>query len=108
MKNVTHEHYLKVVGTTFKYLNVGTLQTYKYTTHSAVYHSLTAMPQIKFHYDLSPMNVVVTEKYKPFYQFVTNLFAIIGGVFTVFGLMDSFVYNTHNLIKKKLQIGKQN
>lgn len=107
-RNQTHEHYVKIVGTTFQYLDVGALQTYKYTTHSAKYHGETRFPLVKFHYDLSPMNVVVTEKYKPFYQFITSMFAIIGGVFTVFGLMDSVVYNTEKMVRKKLQLGKQN
>lgn len=106
-KNQTHEHYVKIVGTTFQYLDVGALQTYKYTTHSAKYHGETRFPLVKFHYDLSPMNVIVTEKYKPFYQFITSMFAIIGGVFTVFGLMDSVVYNTERVVRKKLQLGKQ-
>jgi len=106
-RNQTHEHYVKVVGTTFQYLDVGALQTYKYTTHSAKYHGDTRYPIVKFHYDLSPMNVVVTESYKPFYQFVTSMFAIIGGVFTVFGLMDSVVYNTEKLVRKKISLGKQ-
>jgi len=107
-QNQTHEHYIKVVGTTFKYLDVGTLSSYKYTSHSATYHANTKLPVIKFHYDISPMNVVVTESYKPLYQFVTSMFAIIGGVFTVFGLMDGVVYNTQTLLlKQKLQLGKQ-
>ena len=60
-QNQSHEHYIKVVGTTFKYLDVGTLTTYKYTSMSSTYHSTTKLPIIKFHYDISPMKVVVTE-----------------------------------------------
>mmetsp|Transcript_10192 Transcript_10192/g.11739 ORF Transcript_10192/g.11739 Transcript_10192/m.11739 type:complete len:472 (+) Transcript_10192:157-1572(+) len=107
-ENQTHEHYIKVVGTTFKYLDVGTLSSYKYTSHSATYHANTKLPVIRFHYDISPMNVVITESYKPLYQFVTSMFAIIGGVFTVFGLMDGVVYNTQTLLlKRKIELGKQ-
>ena len=60
-QNQSHEHYIKVVGTTFNYLDVGALSTYKYTSMSSTYHSDTKLPVIKFHYDISAMKVVVTE-----------------------------------------------
>lgn len=60
-QNQSHEHYIKVVGTTFNYLDVGSLTTYKYTSMSSTYHSETLMPVIKFHYDISPMKVVISE-----------------------------------------------
>jgi hypothetical protein len=50
---------------------------------------------------------VVTEKTMPLYHFITNACAIIGGVFTVIGMLDSAVYHGSKAIKKKTQLGKQ-
>jgi hypothetical protein len=47
-----------------------------------------------------------TERRQSLLQFVTSVCAIVGGVFTVSGLIDSFVYQGHKVIKKKLELGK--
>jgi hypothetical protein len=41
-----------------------------------------------------------------FLHFLTNVCAIVGGVFTVSGLVDSFVYHGDKLIRKKMEMGK--
>ena len=51
-----------------------------------------------FSYDLSPMAVVVTSKGRRWYDFLTSLCAIIGGTFTVVGLLDTFL---HKFLKDK-------
>ena len=62
----------------------------------------------KFTYDLSPMSIVVSETRRPFYTFLTSVCAIIGGVFTVIGLIDSLVYHSMRTLRKKVQLGKAN
>ena len=64
-------------------------------------------PGIKFTYHLSPMSVVVTERTVPFYHFITTLCAIIGGMYTVFSMLDSFVYHGSKILKQKTALGKQ-
>jgi endoplasmic reticulum-Golgi intermediate compartment protein 3 len=39
-------------------------------------------------------------------HFMTNVCAIVGGVFTVSGLIESFTYYVPRAIKKKMEIGK--
>lgn len=39
------------------------------------------------------MQVQYREEYKSFTHFITSVCAIIGGVFTVSGLIDSFIYH---------------
>ena len=85
----------------------GTLLSYKYTAHSAAFHGETELPTVRVHFDISPMHVVVVERRKPLYRFVTNLFAIIGGCFTVFGIFDSLLDSAHQVVRKKMQLGKQ-
>jgi hypothetical protein len=62
-------------------------------------------PQVT--YKMSPIQIIVSEKLKPFYHFITSVCAIAGGVFTVAGLMDSVGYNTAKVLKKKVDLGKQ-
>ena len=49
---------------------------------------------------------MVTEQRKAFYHFITTLCAIVGGVFTVAGIVDGLLHQTVNL-SKKLELGKQ-
>lgn len=43
----------------------------------------------KFAYDLSPIAVSYRKSSRKWYDYATSLFAIIGGVFTVVGLIES-------------------
>lgn len=52
------------------------------------------------------MQVVVQEQGRKWYHFLTTLCAIIGGVFTVCGILDNISYSTVKLIKK-VELGKQ-
>jgi hypothetical protein len=81
--NVTIEHYLQIVKTEVVKSNGQALvEAYEYTAHSSVAHSYY-LPVAKFHFELSPMQVLITENSKSFSHFITNVCAIIGGVFTV-------------------------
>lgn len=44
-------------------------------------------PEARFSYDISPMSVVISSDGKPLYQFVTSICAVIGGTFTVVGII---------------------
>ncbi|KAI0495483.1 hypothetical protein KFK09_021784 [Dendrobium nobile] len=65
-----------------------------------------ALPGVFFFYDLSPIKVIFTEGHVPFLHFLTNVCAIVGGIFTVSGIVDAFVYHSQKAIKKKMEIGK--
>ncbi|KAF3320832.1 protein disulfide isomerase-like 5-4-like protein [Carex littledalei] len=102
------EHYLQLVKTEVVTKRASRerklLEEYEYTAHSSLVHS-THIPVAKFHFEPSPMQVLVTEVPKSFSHFITNLCAIIGGVFTVAGILDSILHNTIRLIKK-VELGK--
>jgi len=57
-------------------------------------------------YDLSPIMVKFSEKTKSFAHFLTGICAIIGGVFTVAGLIDSVLYSSMRSLGKKMELGK--
>nr|AFK46808.1 unknown [Lotus japonicus] len=103
--NVTIEHYIQIVKTEVVTRNgYKLIEDYEYTAHSSVAHSLD-IPVAKFHLELSPMQVLITENQKSFSHFITNVCAIIGGVFTVAGIVDSILHNTIRMIKK-VELGK--
>ncbi|KAL7473546.1 hypothetical protein ACHAXS_013981 [Conticribra weissflogii] len=103
-----HHHYLKVITTDFepektkksperkkKYL-------LKEQDHQRAYQVLQSsqlslyrsdiVPEAKFTYDLSPIAVSYTVKYRHWYDYFTSVMAIIGGTFTVVGMLESSLY----------------
>lgn len=83
----------------------GLFDAYEYTIHSHTYET-DAIPAAKFSYDMSPIQIVVKEERRKWYHFLTTTCAIIGGVFTVAGIVDAILYSTLRLAKK-LELGKQ-
>ncbi|XP_024976729.1 protein disulfide isomerase-like 5-4 [Cynara cardunculus var. scolymus] len=102
--NVTIEHYLQVVKTEVMSSSHQLIEDYEYTAHSSLVHAHT-IPVAKFHFEPSPMQILVMENEKSFPHFITNICAIIGGIFTVAGILDSLLHNTMRLVKK-IELGK--
>eukprot|EP01138_Halocafeteria_seosinensis_P014264 gb/GECG01014564.1/.p1 GENE.gb/GECG01014564.1/~~gb/GECG01014564.1/.p1 ORF type:complete len:621 (+),score=66.97 gb/GECG01014564.1/:1-1863(+) len=103
---IIHEHYAKVVGSSFTFSKGDSVNTFRYAGNSHSLQVETKLPYIEISYDLSPLTVRTEERDKPLYHFVTQMCAIIGGVFTVIGLLDSFVYMGIRSREYKDQVGK--
>lgn len=56
------------------------------------------VPEARFSYDISPMSVTITRQGKKWYEFITSICALIGGTFTVVGLLNGVL---HVLFKAK-------
>lgn len=54
-----------------------------------VLRSFFTLTEAKFIYDLSPIAVSYRTTSRHWYDYLTSVMAIVGGVFTVFGMMDS-------------------
>ncbi|KAH6756742.1 Endoplasmic reticulum vesicle transporter protein [Perilla frutescens var. hirtella] len=108
--NAMYQYFLKVVPTVFTDINGHTIQSNQFsvTEHvrGAELGRLQALPGVFFFYDLSPIKVTFAETRVSFLHFLTSVCAIVGGVFTVSGILDSFVYHGQRAIKKKMEIGK--
>ena len=50
------------------------------------------VPEAKFLYDLSPVALSYKEVHRKWYDYLTSVMAIIGGTFTVVGMMESTVH----------------
>ena len=74
-------------------------------THTHTMHA-HACSGVFFMYDLSPMMVQLTEHKKSLAHFLTGVCAIVGGVFTVAGMVDGMLYHSTRALKKKVELGK--
>ncbi|KAL2232009.1 UNVERIFIED_CONTAM: Endoplasmic reticulum-Golgi intermediate compartment protein 3, partial [Sesamum indicum] len=97
-----------VVPTVFTDVNGHVIQSNQFsvTEHvkGAELGQLQSLPGVFLFYELSPIKVTFTETHVSFLHFLTNVCAIVGGVFTVSGIIDSFVYHGQKAIKKKMEI----
>ena len=99
----SHVHYLKVVTKVIKHASSAfdTL-AYKYTVHSNRYEAPSSEePVVDFKYDLSPISIVLQQQRMPTYRFVTSSCAIIGGVFTIIGLVENIIHHSASALMKK-------
>ena len=58
-------------------------------------------------YDLNPITVRYHEERPPIYHFLTTICAIVGGTFTVAGIIDSCIFSATEIFKK-FELGKLN
>ena len=58
------------------------------------------LPNAVLSYDISPYRVVHTQSGDGFFGYLTQLCAVVGGVFTVFGIIDGMLYNSIKVIKR--------
>lgn len=59
-----------------------------------------------FNFDISPMLVIQKEERKSFASFLTGVCAIVGGIFTVAGLLDGAIWRAERTLKRKMELGK--
>jgi hypothetical protein len=91
------QYFVKVVPTTYQYSDSHTVDSCQYsvTDQFKSAHDPSkgfVLPGVFFIYDISPIMVKFTEKRPTFTYFLTSLCAIVGGVFTVAGVVDAAIY----------------
>jgi len=105
------QYYIKIVPTTYTQLDGSYFPSNQFsvTRHSKVVSVMAGeggMPGVFFSYEMSPVMVKYSRKEKSLGHFLTGLCAIIGGVFTVAGILDKLIYNSSRLIEQKIELGK--
>ena len=103
-------YYIKIVPTTYINLNGTKVRTNQFsvTRHQKIVGNSgeSILPGMFVSYELSPMMVQYTEKSRSFLHFLTSVCAIVGGIFTVAGILDAFIYRGAAALKKKIELGK--
>ena len=99
------QYFVKVVPTTYEPARGPKIHTHQYsvTDQFKSAHDPTkgfVLPGVFFIYDISPIMVKFTEKRTSFTHFLVSLCAIVGGVFTVSGIIDSVIYSTGGAIMR--------
>ena len=86
------QYYAKIVPTEYNKINgvKEVTNQYSVTMHETKLKLKEGygIPGVYFFYEFSPLMVQISEKRTPFFHFITQVCAIIGGVFTVTGLLD--------------------
>eukprot|EP01095_Lingulamoeba_sp_RSL-Kostka_P002115 TRINITY_DN1300_c0_g2_i1.p1 TRINITY_DN1300_c0_g2~~TRINITY_DN1300_c0_g2_i1.p1 ORF type:complete len:393 (+),score=109.92 TRINITY_DN1300_c0_g2_i1:46-1224(+) len=112
LHSMMYQYYIKVVPTTYTSLSGETIESNQFSVteyskpadvndHSgSTSHTL---PGVYFIYDFSPIRVnYIEHNIYSLSQLLTNLCAIIGGVFTISTIFDSLLYHGINSIKRNL------
>jgi len=105
VETAIYEYYTKVVPTTYRPLDTPPVSVYQFTANSNRIVN-QQMPSLYLRYDFSPVTVRYTEKSESTSHFLVQICAVIGGVFTVAGLLDAVLHKSIVVLAKKAQIGK--
>jgi len=101
-------HHLKVIHHSFDNKNFVARSTayYHASDVARVYQVLPqsqlseyhydAVPEAKFIYDLSPVAIDHKQRSRKWYDYLTSIMAIVGGTFTVVGMLESSIYAVTN------------
>jgi len=93
-------HFIKVVHTRFEELAMRSYQqTHQWSVRTI---QRKTIPQARFSYDLSPVEVVVRKSDRRWYDFVTSIFAIIGGAFTVMSMTSGMLNFANTQFKSSI------
>ncbi|CAO3607272.1 unnamed protein product [Cunninghamella blakesleeana] len=105
-----YQFFLKIVPTQFDFLSGrNNLRTFQYSVtrnERSIMSDNSGAPGVFFHLDFSPMRVIYTEKRKTLASYLTNICAIVGGIFTVASIIDGILYRTEISLQKKNAMGK--
>jgi len=96
-------HFLKVVTTEYLYGRSDKVKSYQFTTsnHIAEYEEKN-IPEAKFTYDISPVSVQISQRGRPWYDFLTNLLAITGGTYSFIQFIDLMFSKASKTFKKRV------
>lgn len=106
----SHDYIMKIVPTIYESLDNQQLFPFQYTyayrkfkSRGSQNHQVPAA--IWFRYEMNPITVKYVEQRQPIYHFLTTICAIVGGTFTVAGIVDSLLFTATETFKK-FQQGK--
>jgi len=102
-----YQFHIKVIPTVYKYLRRSPVHSHQFSI-SEQFVKLDLMsalkassaPGIFFYYDFYPVMVEYDEEKVSILQFLTRICGIIGGIFTVSGLIDGFLHQSYQQLKK--------
>ncbi|KAH3660110.1 hypothetical protein OGAPHI_007315 [Ogataea philodendri] len=118
-KYQVYSYFLKVVNTRYEFLNGKKVETNQFSAtehdrpfrggrdddHPNTIHAQGGLPGVFFHFEISPLKIINREQYnKTWSAFALGACAAIGGVLTVFSLLDRTIWAANRLLKDKKDI----
>lgn len=109
---IMYQYFLKIVPTVYvpkdgsKIIHTNQFSVTTHQKSAMAISGESAMPGVFFSYELSPLMVKYTEKDNSFSHFLVNICGIIGGIFTVAGLVDGILHRVERQIRRKMELGK--
>ena len=79
---------------------------YQYTYNSFSDFVYNGIPSIYFKYDLSPITIEYKFTRMKYLTFLINVFAILGGVFTIAGILDAIIHKSVLVLLRKAEMNK--
>jgi len=108
--NKVFDYFIKIIPQIFydEYTGEQTIAyQYSLTSKSKESDSWGEMPIVMINYDYSPVAVKYTLKKYPFSHLVTNICALLGGVFVIFSILNSFLNRiSEHLEDSDVKIGR--
>lgn len=89
-------HYLKLVSTNTDHYHVT-------PTHQLALYRDDRITEAKFILDISPIAVHFRTERRPWYDYITSILAIVGGTFTVVGMVEWWIESTARSLKRANQ-----
>jgi len=105
--SLTYEYFLDIIPTVYSNALLVDTKAYQFTAHTHQFPTHQGnVPAVFFRYQLSPITVRFLKRKKSLAHFLTYVCAIVGGVFTVAGLLNSLLQSTvvafqKNVLNKK-------
>lgn len=106
--NAMYQYHITIVPTTYKKPTGDIINSNQFsvTEHERIIAAggRGGLPGAFFIYDFSPIMVSFSERTTSFAHFLTSLCAIVGGIFTVAGIIDSFIYHLTKTLAKNNEL----
>lgn len=99
-ENKIYEYYLKVVPSIYQDINDSEFKAHQFTANSNTVEFNMIVPTIFFRYDISPILVRIVQYKQKFFHFFIQICAIVGGIYTVTGILDSLIHKMFTSEKK--------
>lgn len=95
-----YEYYLKVVPTVYTDINGNSFNVHQFTSNSNEVETHMMIPTIFFRYDISPIIMKINQSKESYFHFFIQICAIVGGMFTVVGILDHLIHRMSRSISK--------
>ena len=103
---LVYQYHLKIVPTKYVTYSGKEINNYQYTYNCFAESGINEMPTLYFKYDISPITVQYKQYKDTFLNFFINICAILGGVFTITGIIDSIIHKSVLLLMRKAEMNK--